>query len=108
MARSQSNLSIGSVSDTTLTTLYLVPSNSVVTSYLALNNTSGSNVDVDVYINDGSTDRVIETVNLKTGSKKQDFASLLSTQKLTEGFSVKIKLSIANTVNYFLSGSIIT
>ncbi len=108
MPRAQSNLAIGSISTTDITSLYTVPSGSIVTVYLTLFNTAATDSVVSVIVNDETTDRTIETLELTSGGGEQKLAALLSTQKLTAGFSVKIQSSNANTINYFLSGSIIT
>lgn len=108
MARTPSSLAKGSLATTTLTELYEVPTSNVLTPFLELTNTTSTKLDVDVYIEAGGTDLLFKTVTLPAGAGKSVLVADLSLQRLEAGEAIKIQLSSANAINYFLSGSLTT
>lgn len=105
MARIPNNLAIGSIGTTSLTTIFTA---STVTSLsLVITNNSSNSNEVDVYINDSTSDLLICSYKIPAGVGKTVIPKEIATQKINGNFSVKIQLSNASAVNYFLSGSVI-
>jgi len=107
MSRTPQTLEFGSLSTTTLTTIYATPEGSVVTPFLVATNNSSSKVAVSVYINNQSSDLLFCKKTIPAGVGKKVFFNELATQKINPFYEIKIQLDSAVSVNYFLSGSVI-
>jgi len=105
MARAPKNLATGTIDNTTIKELYEVPVDTVTSPELVLTNMSASPVDVDVTINDGSEDFLLVTARLVGGIGKRHRVPSISDVKLNQLFAVKIQLSAATPINFFLSGT---
>lgn len=108
MARVPQTLSVGTISDDTLTELYEVPAVKVATVFLSVTNTSTTKIDISVYINDGATDRIFRKKSLPAGEGKEIFFNELANHKLNPGYKLKIQSNSPSiTFNWILSGSVI-
>jgi hypothetical protein len=105
MARVPQSLATGTLSVTTLETIY--NASSVTSVSLVLTNDSASSNEATVYINNGDTDLVLCKYKIPAGVGKTVTPKEVATQRINGNFSVKIQLSNASAVNYFLSGSVI-
>ena len=106
MARQPKSLSIKEINTTTITSLdYVVPSGVVTNASLVVTNNSGTINTVDVYVNDTVSDHLLVSKKIASGIGKTWRVLELSDIKLNTGFEIKIKLSSANLVNFYLSGS---
>ena len=105
MARNPTSLATGSISTTTLTEIYSPLTGEVVSPALVVTNTSAVQVEVSVFINNGTSDLLLTKKTIPAGSGKTWRVLELATQKLLSSHAIKIQLS-AGSVNYFLSGNI--
>lgn len=108
MARTPQSIAIGSISTTTRTTLETVATGQVLSPDLVVANNSTSKVDVSIYINNGVSDFLFAQKTLPAGPGKQIYFEKLKTQKINPNQILKIELSSAVSVNYFLSGIIVS
>ncbi len=107
MSRTPQTLASGTKSTTTTEAIYDVPVGNVATPYLSITNNSTTKVDVSVYINNTTSDLLFRTKTLPAGVGKEIFFTELANHKLNPLYELKIALSAAVSVNYFLSGSLI-
>lgn len=92
------------IATTDLTSLgYTVPANTVSTAFLVLTNASTSILDIDVFINDGTTDFIFCNVKVPAGVGKKKRVIALPDEKLGTGFSIKIQADSVSPFNAFLS-----
>ena len=106
MARVPKSLSIEQVASTDLVVLdYIVPVNTVTTATLVLTNASSVIIDVDIYINNVTSDFIFTNVKLPAGIGKNKRILALPDEKLNAGFTIKLQADSSEPFNVFLSGS---
>lgn len=100
-------LSSGQNADTNLNTVYQVPSGSVLRVYsFVLTNTTSNNISASIYINDGSADRLLRTLNIPQGS-----GNAVTVFEILGSYSggdiVKIQAGSSDAFNYLLTGRLV-
>ena len=104
MARTPKKLAVGTISNTSLNTIYTTPTgiNSRVES-LILTNTTSTSISIDIYYNDGSTDYLLDTITLPSGSGRS--RGYWNIDKSNAGDVIKLQSDSTSAFNYFLNGS---
>ena len=108
MATIQQSLSIGTISNTTLTSIFTAATNTTVAPALVISNITASKTTVSVTINNGVTDFLLVKKAIPAGIGKTFRVLEMSDLKLNAGYVVKLQLDTADAINFFLSGSVIT
>ena len=106
MARATQSISIGQTTTTSLQTIYTGGAGDVLSPALVFANASANKITVSVFVNDGTTDFLIETRTLPGGLGKSWIVSTINTQKINPLDSIKFQADTANALNHHLSGSI--
>jgi len=108
MATIQQSLSIGTITDTTLTSIFTVGANTTVAPALVLTNITANKTTVSVTINNGVTDFLLVKKAIPAGIGKTFRVLEMSDLKLNSSYVVKLQLDTTDAINFFLAGSIIT
>lgn len=108
MSRTPQSISIGQTATTSIQTIYTGAATGVLSPALVFTNASASEIEISVYVNDGSTDFLIETRTIAAGIGKAWIVSTLGTQKIDPLNAIKFQATTATAVNHHLSGSINT
>tara|TARA_Y100000310_G_C20664757_1_gene806820 strand:+ start:1745 stop:2080 length:336 start_codon:yes stop_codon:yes gene_type:complete len=104
MANTRTNLAIGQITNTTLTTIYSPPTSKINTksSSILLTNTSTNAVDIDIYQNNGTIDLLQATVHLPGISGGPRAFHEIKT--INGDHSIKLQGSVTATWNYNMDG----
>lgn len=106
MAKISKNLAIGTLTSTALTQLYLVPTGFNTTGHvLSFTNTTATNIVIDIYHNDGSSDILLKTLTLPGGSGVERIYEDFQLRTFNAGHALKIQASVASTFNFCVSGA---
>ena len=108
MSRTPQSISIGQTATTDIQTIYTGITGQVLSPSLVFTNASATAIEISVYVNDGSTDFLIETRTVAAGVGKPWIVSTLGTQKIDPLNAIKFQATTATAVNHHLSGSINT
>lgn len=106
MSRSPQSISIGQTSTVTIQTIYTGITGEVLSPALVFTNASATAIEISVFVNDGSTDFLIEKRTVAAGIGKVWIVSSLGTQKIDPLNAIKFQATTATAVNHHLSGSI--
>ena len=106
MARTPQSISIGQTLTTAIQTIYTGSAGDVLAPALVFTNTSASIIEISVFVNDGTTDFLIETRKIAGGLGNKWIVTSINTQKINPLDSIKFQASTATAVNHHLSGSI--
>lgn len=107
MATAQKPLAFGTLNTIALTSVYTVPTGDKIQPFLLLTNASATQVNASIIINNGSVDLLASFIKIPAGVGKNIRALEVSDLRLQTGMIVKLQLSAAIDVNYFLSGVVI-
>lgn len=99
-------LANGTLATTILTEIYS-PGVGVTASPgpLVLTNTTAAIIPVNIFINDGIVDRLLERVKIPGGAGQRMRVLSVSDGNLTSSDSIKLQAENTNEFNHFLSGS---
>ena len=98
-----SNLAIGQLSTTTLTSIYTAAVSTTI-GVLRFTNETTDEITISIYHNDGSTDYLQKTLTLPGGVGQDRHYWGLQQTTLNAGHIIKIQASSTNVLNYSLSG----
>lgn len=106
MPRTPKSLEIRQITSSGITTFsYVVPAATITSPNLVITNAAATINDITVIINDGTDDFTLAKRKLPAGIGKTWRVLEMSDQKLDTGFTIKLNLTDAGPVIYFLSGS---
>ena len=106
MARTAKTLALNSVESTGLSQVYLVPSGINTTgSVLALTNTTGTNLVIDIYHNDGSVDFLIRSITLPAGAGRERVYYGFQRRTFNAGHAIKVQADSSAKFNVSVHGS---
>ncbi len=104
MARTPVAVTPKTIATTDITDLgYTVPANTVSTAFLVLTNATSTILDINIFVSDGTTDFIFCNVKIPSGVGKKKRIVALSDEKLSTGFSIKVKATTTSTFNAFLA-----
>lgn len=106
MARIPQSISFGQTATTAIQTIYTGSAGDVLAPALVFTNASTNIIEISVFINDGTTDVLIEKRKIAGGIGNKWIVSSINTQKINPLDSIKFQANTANAVNHHLSGSI--